>query len=251
MNLTSLEKLARERVCLALDTDSVDQALDLAKRLSPSVSSFKIGLALHLQAGLENRNIIQEIAAIGGASFLDLKGHDTPNQMEKYARIATTPGISMFTIHLSNETAAKAAVEACSLQAQTLKIKKPLVIGVTELTSLDDQDLQTLGSKWTYEESIFYKTELALKYGLEGIVCSAKKAGELEKKFGSQLLYVTPGIKMGTLQNKGQKQLSEPDEAVRDCSRSLLIIGSAITKALNPEQQAYAALQQMAPYLKP
>jgi len=250
MELSQEEKLARERICIALDTDSVEQALEWSRRLSPYAGSFKIGKSLHLTAGLEGRNIISEIAEVGGASFLDLKGHDTPDQIKKYAMAATVPGVYMFNIHVGNENMTRAAVEGAYEQSQKLGIKRPLVIGVTELTSLDDIDLEILGNRFSYDESVLNKTELAIKYGLDGIVCPAKKAGGLEQKFGDKLLYVTPGVKMGDIANVGQKQLYEPSDAVKDCSNSILIIGSAITKAPNMEQQAYRALQEMAPYMK-
>lgn len=250
MKLTTQEKLARKRVCIALDTENTKQALEWARRLYPYAGSFKIGKSLHLTAGLEGKNIISEIANVGGASFLDLKGHDTPDQIKKYAMAATVPGVYMFNIHVGNENMTRAAVEGAYEKSEKLGIKRPLVIGVTELTSLDDGDLRKLGNRFSYDESVLNKAELAIEYGLDGIVCPAKKAGGLEQKFGDKLLYVTPAIKMGDVANTGQKQLYEPSDAVRDCSNSILIIGSAITKANNMEKQAYRALHEMAPYMK-
>jgi orotidine-5'-phosphate decarboxylase len=250
IELTKEEKSARERVCIALDTESVNQALDWSKRLSTYAGSFKIGKSLHLIAGLEGRNIIYEIAEIGGASFLDLKGHDTPDQIKKYAMAATTFGVYMFNIHIGNESMTRAAVEGAYEKSEKYRIKRPLVIGVTELTSLDDRDLEILGNKFSYDDSVLNKAELAIKYGLDGIVCPAKKAGGLEQRFGMELLYVTPGINLGNLLNVGQKQLYEPSNAVKDCSNSILIIGSAITKALNMEEQAYRVLKEMTPFMR-
>ena len=250
MELTPQEKLARERVCGALDTDSVDEALEWATRLSPYMGSFKIGKSLHLTAGLEEKNIVSEIAKVGGASFLDLKGHDTPDQIKKYAMAATVPGVYMFNIHIGNENMTRAAVEGAYEQSEKSGVKRPLVIGVTELTSLDNRDLEILGSRFSYDKSVLNKAELAIKYGLDGIVCPAKKAGGLEQRFGDKLLYVTPGLKMGDIVNVGQKQLYEPSDAVKDCSNSILIIGSAVTKAPDMEAQAYRALQEMTPYMK-
>ncbi|NCC71515.1 orotidine-5'-phosphate decarboxylase [bacterium] len=250
MELNKKEKLARERVCIALDTDSVDQALEWSKKLSPYASSFKIGKSLHLKAGLEGRNIISEIAQIGGESFLDLKGHDTPDQIKKYAMAASVPGVYMFNIHIGSKAMNKAAIEGASEQAIKLGIERPLIIGVTELTSLDNNDLKRLGNKFSYDNSVLNKAKIAIKDGLDGIVCPAKKAGKLEQIFGNQLLYVTPGINMRNLANIGQKQLYEASAAVKDCSNSILIIGSAITKAPNMEEQAYKILKEMAPYMK-
>ncbi len=249
MELTQQEKLARKRVCVALDAENAKQALEWAKKLSPYAGSFKIGKSLHLRTGLERIDIVSEIAKIGGASFLDLKGHDTPDQIKQYAMAATVPGVYMFTIHIGNENMVKGAVEGARERSEKLRIKKPLVIGVTELTSIDDNDLKILGNKLSYDESVLNKAKLAIKYGLDGIVCPAQKAGWLEQKFGDKLLYVTPGIKMGNIANAGQKQLYEPSSAAKDCSNSILIIGSAITKASNMEERAREVLREMAPYM--
>lgn len=250
MELSQQERSARERVCIALDTESVEQALEWSRRLSPYAGSFKIGKSLHLTAGLEGRNIVSEIAEVGGESFLDLKGHDTLDQIKKYAMAATVPGVHMFNIHVGNEDMTRSAVEGAYEQSEKLRIKRPLVIGVTELTSLDDNDLNILGNRFSYDDSVLNKAELAIQYGLDGIVCPAKKAGGLEQRFGDKLLYVTPGVKMGDIANVGQKQLYEPSDAVKDCSNSILIIGSAITKAPDMEEQAYRALREMAPYMR-
>ena len=98
----------------------------------------------------------------------------------------------------------------------------------------------------SYDDLVKRRTELAKKWGLDGIVCPAKKAGGLEKEFGSDFMYVTPGIKWAGIQREGQKQLYTPDLAVKDCSSSILVIGSAITKAENRVQTAYDILQAMA-----
>lgn len=251
MRLTPQESLARERVCMALDTENVEQALEWAERLSHYVGSFKIGKSLHYRAGRESRDIVGEIENVGGESFVDLKGHDTPDQIEQFAyAIASTGGVHMTNIHIANENMCRAAVKGLSEGAKASGRKRPLLIGVTELTSLDDRDLEILGNAFSYDDSILNKANLAVEYGLDGIVCPAKKAGGLEEIFGRNLLYVTPGIKMGDIANKGQKQLYEPSDAIRDCTNSILIIGSTFSKAPNMEHQAHRALREMAPYMK-
>ena len=156
----------------------------------------------------------------------------------------------MFNIHVGSEAMNKAAVEGAYEQSERLGIKRPLVIGVTELTSLDGDDLKRLGNRFSYDDSVLNKAQIAIEDGLDGIVCPAKKAGGLEQRFGNKLLYVTPGVKMGDIANVGQKQLYEPSDAVKDCSNSILIIGSAITKAPYMEEQAHRALHEMAQYIK-
>lgn len=178
-----------------------------------------------------------------------MKFHDTPDQVYRCARAATNEKVAIFNIHVANENMCKAAVAGMNDEAIAKQIRMPLLIGVTELTSNDSKDLEILGSRWSYNVSILKKAELAIIYGLDGVVCPAKMAGGLEALFGKSLVYVTPGINMGDVFNKGQKQLYEPSNAVQDCSNSILVIGSAITKAENMEAQAYRALQEMAEYV--
>ena len=156
----------------------------------------------------------------------------------------------MFNIHVAGgEKMCKEAVRGAHEGADRQTLSRPKVIGVTVLTSLDDNDLTEQGLGISYDDLVKRRTELARKWGLDGIVCPANKAGELEKEFGSDFTYVTPGIKWSGKQGTGQKQLYTPDRAVQDCSNSILIIGSAITKAENKRETAYAILKAMAPYV--
>jgi orotidine-5'-phosphate decarboxylase len=126
----------------------------------------------------------------------------------------------------------KKAVEGAYEGAQARGIERPKVIGVTVLTSLSDEDLKAQGLDITYDALVKKRTELAKEWGLDGVVCAASKAGELEK-MGYDFIKITPGIKWAGKQGAGQKQLYTPDLAVRDCKNSILVIGSAMTKAGN------------------
>jgi len=237
MKLTEKEQEARKRICLALDVPTVREALDLANELSNYVGSFKVGKEIHTAAGRECVDIVGRIYATNheekGNVFLDLKYHDTPNTVYGASK-AVGPGVSFFNIHVAGgEEMCKKAVEGAYEGAQVRGIEKPKVIGVTVLTSLDDDDLKTQNLGIGYDDLVMRRTELAKEWGLDGIVCPAKKAGELEKMFGSDFMYVTPGIKWAGIQREGQKQLYTPDLAVKDCSNSILVIGGAITNAGN------------------
>jgi orotidine-5'-phosphate decarboxylase len=245
--LTEKERAARKRTCLALDVPTVQDALDLAALLSAYVGMFKVGKQLHTAAGNENVNIIKEIHQRGGDVFLDLKLHDTPNTVYEACRACTVQGVYMFNVHIAGgEAMCKKALEGAYEQAQVSGIEKPKVIGVTVLTSLSDQDLAEQHLNITYNDLVIRRTELAVQWGLEGIVCPANKAGELEKRFGSDFLYVTPGISWAGKHGEGQKQLYTPDLAVRNCTSSILVLGSAITKAEDKRLTAYEILQTMA-----
>jgi orotidine-5'-phosphate decarboxylase len=245
--LTEKELSARKRACLALDVPTVQEALDLAALLSDYVGMFKVGKQIHTAAGNEKINIIKEIYDRGGEVFLDLKLHDTPNTVYEASRACAVPGVYMFNIHIAGgEEMCKKALEGAYEQAQAAGIEKPKVIGVTVLTSLGDQDLAEQHLNITYDNLVMRRTELAVEWGLDGIVCPANKAGELEKRFGSHLLYVTPGISWAGKHGTGQKQLYTPDLAVRDCSNSILVLGSAITKAEDKRSTAYEIIKAMA-----
>ncbi len=245
--LNEKEKIARKRVCLALDVPTAQDALELAAELSDYVGTFKVGKQLHTAAGNEGVNIVEEIHNRGGNIFLDLKFHDTPNTVYEAGRACAVPGVYIFNIHIAGgETMCKKALEGAYEGARVKGIDRPKVIGVTVLTSLSDEDLTVQNLGINYDDLVMRRTELAVKWGLDGVVCPANKAGELEKKFGSDFLYVTPGIAWGGKHGAGQKQLYTPDLAVKDCSSSILVIGSAIIKAEDKRTTAYEILQAMA-----
>lgn len=244
--LTEKEQQARKRVCLALDVPTVKEGLFLVENLSDFVGTFKIN-SLHTAAAKQGINMIEEIRKKGGETFLDLKFHDTPQTVYNYSEEAAVPGVYMFNLHIAGgENMCKKAIEGARKGAESRGIDRPKVIGVTVLTSLSDEDLEAQGLGIKYDDLVRRRTELARKWGLDGVVGPANKAGALEKEFGSDFIYVTPGIKWAGKQGAGQKQLYTPDKAVRDCSSSRLVIGSAITKAKDPRATAYEILQAMA-----
>ena len=241
--LTEKEQQARKRACLALDVPTVPEALSLAEELAPYFETSKVGKQLHIAAGSEGINIVRELEERGIGTFLDLKFHDTPNTVYEASRACAVPGVYMFNLHIAGgEEMCRRAIDGASDGI----ITRPKVIGVTVLTSLDDEDLKAQGLGVSYNDLLRRRTELAKKWGLDGVVCPANKAGELEKEFGSDFLYVTPDIKWADKQGAGQKQLYTPDRAVRDCSNSMLVIGSAVTKAKDKPGTAYKILQAMA-----
>lgn len=249
MELTEKEWQMRRRVCLALDVPTVDRALYFVSELYGSVGVFKIGKELHTAAGNEGTNIVDEVRKRGGTVFLDLKLHDTPQTVYRASKACAVTGVRMFNLHIAGgEKMCREAVRGAqeAYDAKQVGIL-PLVIGVTELTSLNDEDLAVQGLGIRYDDLVMRRTELARQWGLSGVVCPANKAGELEKRFGSDnFVYVTPGIEWGGNKGDGQKQLYTPDLAVRDCKNSILVIGSAITKAQDRAATAYDILKVMA-----
>ena len=249
VELTEKEQAARKRVCLALDVPTVQTGLALAEELSDFVGTYKVN-NLFDAAINEGIDIIGEIAKRGGSVFKDLKYHDTPNTVFNYARDSAVPGVYVFNLHVAGgEEMCKKAMEGAYEGAQARGIERPKVIGVTVLTSLGDEDLKAQGLDEKYDYLVKKRTECAKEWGLDGVVCAASKAGTLEKEFGSDFTYVTPGIKWAGKAGAGQKQLYTPDKAVQDCSSSILVIGSAITKAEDKKETAYEILKAMAEHL--
>lgn len=246
-NLTTQEQSAKKRVCLALDVPTIKDALNLVDELIDYVGIFKVGEQLHTAAGNEAVNIFDEIFKAGGKIFFDAKFHDTPNTVYEACKAAAVPGVEIVNIHVAGgEEMCKKAVQGAKEGAKLRGIERPKVIGMTVLTSLNDDDLKVQHLGISYDDLILRHAELAKEWGLDGIVCPASIAGELEKKFGSDFLYVTPGIEWGGKAGAGQKHLYTPDLAVRDCSNSILVIGSAIIKADDRVATAYEILKAMA-----
>ena len=248
--LIEKEQKARERVCLALDISDVKKALNYVDELRDYVGIYKVGKELHMAAGNAGINIIDEIYKKGANIFLDLKFHDTPNTVYGASKEGAVSGVIFFNVHVEGgEEMCKKALQGAYDGAKARGLIAPKVIGVTRLTSLSDLDLEAQQLGIDYDTSVRINTLLAKKWGLDGIVCPANKAGALETEFGSWL-YVTPGIEWAGLKGAGQKQLYTPDMAVRDCSSSILVVGSAITKAEDRRAVAYEILQAMAKYVK-
>ena len=257
IELTDKETLGRKRFCLAIDHVSKPQeALDIAGELSDFFAFVKTGSTVHTKACEEGMPIVRMLYKQGIESFLDLKFHDTPDQVYGSARAAVYPGVAMFNMHISSgEKACREAVRGVYDGAAERKIDRPLLIGVTELTSIDDAELAKQGLNVKFDDLVLRRAELAREWGLDGIVCPASKAGELEKRFG-KWTYVTPGISHGGVQNVGQKQVTTVESVAQASQNAILVIGSALLgtkKDPKPRETwrptAYEMLQIMAKYV--
>lgn len=250
MELTEKEKSAKERICLALDVPTVNDALSLVEELSGLVGYFKIGKELHCAACNEGIPIVRKIYDLGGKVFLDLKLHDTPNTVYKASRASVLPGIAFFNIHVAGgKDMCEKALLGAKERANELNIPSPKVIGVTVLTSLDDNDLKEQNLGISYKDLVIQRAKLAQEWGLDGIVCPANKAKEIQTQLGVDYLFVTPGIKWAGKHGTGQKQLYTPDKAVQDSNNSILVIGGAITKAENRRDTTFEIICNMSEYI--
>jgi orotidine-5'-phosphate decarboxylase len=235
-------------VCLPLDgLDTIDEVRARIEELSPYVGLFKVGKESFTRFGPA---IISEVTGGGAEVFLDLKYHDIPNTVRGAARVAAGLGVAMFNVHASGGLAMMEAARIGVEEADPPGGKKPKVLAVTVLTSLDEAALNSeCRVPGTVAEQVAHLTLLAEEAGLDGIVCSAADLEALKSRMSPDFLFVTPGIK-GTTTPAGedQKRVLSPGRAVAAGS-SLLVIGRAITAAGDRQEAAREILKDIAAVL--
>ena len=229
-------------VIVALDLPEAEAALQLAARLAPVVGAFKIGSELFTSAGPE---IVRRIRATGAAVFLDLKFHDIPNTVAKSVAAATRLDVQMLTIHTCGGLDVMcAAEESAQSTARQFGRNPPLVLGVTVLTSMDDQNLGEVGVPARVAGQVERLASLAARSGLRGLVCSPWEIGALRKLLPSAMQLVTPGIRTGAEKADDQKRTLSPKEALT-AGANWLVIGRPIYAAADPSAAAEAILASL------
>jgi orotidine-5'-phosphate decarboxylase len=222
-------------VMVALDVDSRDKALRLAEQLEGTGCWLKVGMELYNATGA---TIIQELKEKGFQIFLDLKLHDIPNTVERAARVLAGYGADMLTIHCSGgyEMMARAVQATHEVQSLGEAEKRMKVIGITVLTSLDEERLQKdLGVGRTLQNQVVALAELGKKAGLDGVVASAQEGKILREHLGEEFLVITPGIRPVGSETHDQARTLTPKEALAAGS-SYLVVGRPITQAPNPRE---------------
>ena len=213
-------------IIVALDFAEQARALALLARLSPGLCRIKVGKELFTRSGPV---LVEQIIARGFEVFLDLKFHDIPNTVAQACKIAAELGVWMVNVHtLGGRRMMEAASDAVACSA-----KRPLLVGVTLLTSLDAQDLREIGISATVEEQVVRLASLAQQSGLSGVVCSAREARSLRARFGPGFCLVTPGIRPNGESAHDQSRTMSPREALKS-GVDYLVIGRPITQAPDP-----------------
>lgn len=221
---------SKKKIIVALDTTDISQALALTK-LIPDVGAFKLGLEYFCANGPEG---IIKISETGIKIFLDLKFHDIPNTVAGAIKASLNMEPYMMTVHLSGgynmlHRTMEEVKEYCAKNS----LKIPLILGVSVLTSIDDNDFTSLGLIGKVEDQVIRLAKLAKDADLDGMVCSAKELKIVKKKMGQNLILVTPGIRpAGGIMND-QKRITTPSQAVSD-GADFLVIGRPITEAIDP-----------------
>jgi len=208
------------QLILALDVDSFSKARYFVEKLYPQVKIFKVGLGLFTACG---PRIIEFIHKKGADVFLDLKFFDIPNSVACAVRSAVGLKVKMLSLHiLGGEEMLKAAVESVKKESRRLKIKPPLLVGITILTS-----------KETKEDEVLKLARLGINSGLDGIVCSVKEIALLRRYIKKKFFVVTPGIRLNKISHDDQKRIATPGEAMK-AKADFMVIGRPILEAEDP-----------------
>lgn len=214
-------------VIVALDFADEAQTLAFVRRLDPTLCRLKVGKELFTASG---RRLVEQLVQQGFDVFLDLKYHDIPNTVAHACRVAADMGVWLVDMHAAGgrrmmEVAAE-AVANCR--------QRPLLIGVTVLTSMSEQDLRETGVERSPQEQVRHLARLTHSAGLDGVVCSAQEAAVLRADLGTDFLLVTPGIRLDTAANQDdQRRIMTPADAL-SAGSSHLVIGRPITQAADP-----------------
>jgi len=221
----------KPEIIIALDTSSSSRALDLVRTLKGVARLFKVGLELYTAAG---PSILRDIRGLGAEVFLDLKLHDIPNTVARACREATRLGVAMIDLHLSGGAAmARRAVDEVEAVCTLNQIRRPVMLGITVLTSLGDESLPPLGIQRTAEEQVLALAAIGKEAGLDGVVASPRELAALRSRFGPDFLLVTPGIRPEGSPADDQIRTLTPREAAQ-AGADYLVIGRPVTGAEDP-----------------
>ncbi len=225
----------RNPVICAIDTTDVAEAYALAERIAPHVGAIKLGLEYFVANGAAGVHVFQPLHL---PIFLDLKFHDIPNTVAK--AIEATAGIHSFmmTVHTSGGRAMlQASIDASMRVAEMTGTARPYIVGVTTLTSMDQDDLMMTGVRDTVPDHVKRLADLAQSAQLDGVVCSSYEIEMLRREVGDDFLLIVPGIRPEGSAHQDQKRVMSPVQAMRK-GADFLVIGRPITASADPAEAA-------------
>lgn len=226
----------RDRLIIALDYPTLTPALAMARRLRGLVRTVKVSSALFTADGPA---AIQRLRALGLSVMLDLKFFDIPSTVALSCRAAVRHRVSMLTVHAAGDRAMlEAAVAGVRHEARRLGVARPLVLGVTVLTSVAD------GAANSVTPRVIALAQKALTAGCDGVVASPQEAAALRKRFGRRLRIVCPGIRVARSSRNDQRRVSSPAQALAR-GADALVVGRPITAARDPVAATQHILKDM------
>ena len=227
----------KERICLVLDVSTRKVAMDLVRPLHDLTGMFKVGMQLFTAEGPP---LVREIMETGGKVFLDLKFHDIPNTVKSAAVEAARLGVSMMTVHTAGGAAMMQAV--AKELAGKFGAAKPIVVGVTVLTSLDEKALGEVGIASGMDAQVLRMAKLAESSGLDGVVCSPREIQMIRGAVGRGFQIVTPGIRLAGQSADDQQRTATAKEAIA-AGADYIVVGRAVTNAPNPREALEALIR--------
>jgi orotidine-5'-phosphate decarboxylase len=238
----------RSRLIFALDVGSVPEALQFVELLTREVGMFKVGKQLFLHAGPQ---IVQMIRERGGEVFLDLKFHDIPRTVAKAAGEATRMGVRMFDVHASGSLEMmRRTVTEVNKVCRSQGLRRPKVLAVTVLTSLNREDLKRVGVIRGVENQVVRLARLAKEANMDGVVASPHEIAPIRKECGRGFLIVTPGVRLRGGSWEDQKRVMTPEAAIR-AGADYLVAGQPIREAADPVAAAREMVAAMERGLAP
>lgn len=240
----------RTKLILALDVERKEVALEMVDHLKDYIRIFKIGAQLFTACGTDIVKIIQEKEV---EVFLDLKYHDIPATVARAAAAATQLGVYIYNLHILGGTEMmKKTKEATVRRAQELGVRKPIILGVTILTSLDKDAMQELRIEGTVKERVVQFASLARSAGIDGVVSSPREIKSIRQECGNDFIILTPGVRQKpglTLpslisKHNDHKRTLGVREAVRD-GANFIVVGRPILEAGDPVKATLEILKEM------
>jgi len=239
----SAEK-GRQKLLIALDVESGEQALDLAARLGDLAGGFKVGSRLFT---LEGPSIVKRLVDSGARVFLDLKFHDIPNQIAQTIDAAVQTGAWMINVHAAGGVPMmRAAVQSAAEAADVLGRDAPLVIAVTVLTSMDAVTLHDLGISRSLLDHVLSLAQLTQEAGLDGVVASPQETTAIRQMCGPDFVIVTPGIRGAAAggEKHDQARTLRPRDAVH-AGASYIVVGRPIIAADDPRHATEQIVEEL------
>jgi len=236
--MTASASTQNSPIIVALDYPSADAALEMAAKLNPQQCRLKVGKELFTRSGPQ---ILEYLHKLGFDVFLDLKFHDIPNTTANAVAVAADLGVWMVNVHASG---GRRMMDACVEKLSVYK-QKPLLIGVTVLTSMQGEDLAEIGLNVSPLEQVTKLATLTHDCGLDGVVCSSHEVADLKASLGKDFNLVTPGIRPSFAAKGDQRRVMTPSEAIAAGS-DYLVIGRPITQAEQPLKALEMILQELA-----
>ncbi|SET81325.1 orotidine-5'-phosphate decarboxylase [Thalassotalea agarivorans] len=219
--------MSSPKVVVALDFDKQSDAFNFVDQIQPDQCRLKVGKEMFTYFGPE---FVKTLQNKGFDVFLDLKFHDIPNTVAKAVTAAADLGVWMVNVHASGGTK---MMEQAKLALEKFGNDAPLLMAVTVLTSMGQEDLTGLGIDKTPEQQVMALAKLTQQAGLDGVVCSAWEAESLKQQLGQSFKLITPGIRPVGASADDQKRIMTPPQAI-DIGVDYLVIGRPITKANDP-----------------